>query len=244
MDSKSGMDAGGRIDTDAALSLLGWWDDAGVGAPVSETPRDWLARMTPPPPTPALPDAAAAPAGLPETLDAFVAWRASGDDLPEAKWGSPRIAAAGDAAPLMVLVDMPESGDRDGLMEGEVGRLFDRMLAAIGESRASVHLGAIGWARPPGGALPPTEVERLAALARHHVTLIAPKRLLLMGQTTSRALLGTDAGPGRGSEVSVKLASGQCKAIITYHPRMLMKTPAAKPGAWRDLLALKRGLRP
>lgn len=237
------MDGGGRIDTDAALSMLGWWDDAGIGAPVSELPRNWLARAEPPAAAPSPTAAIPTPAALPDQLDAFVAWRTRGDDVPEAGWGSPRIAAAGDAAPLMVLVDMPESGDREQLMEGDVGRLFDRMLAAIGEERARIYLAAIAWARPPGGAWPQDEQERLAALARHHIGLIRPKRLLLMGQATSRALCATDLGQARGSEVSVNLASGQCEAIVTYHPRMLMKTPAAKPGAWRDLLALKRGLK-
>ncbi|NJC33646.1 DNA polymerase [Sphingomonas jejuensis] len=236
------MDAGGRIDTDAALSLLGWWDEAGVGAPVSEVPRDWLARKAPPSAPAATAAPAASLAGLPDTLQDFVEWRLRGDDLPDAGWGSPRIRGGSEPAALMVLVDMPEPDDGEQLMAGDVGRLFDRMLAAIGHSRETICLAAIAWARPPGGAIPPAAAERLAALARHHVALVAPKRLLLMGQATSRALLTTELSQARGSEVPVNVGSGQCEAIVTYHPRMLMKTPAAKPGAWRDLLALKRGL--
>ncbi len=73
---------------------------------------------------------------LPDTLDAFVAWRI-GDAAPEAGWPVPRSRRTGPAdAGLMIVTDMPEREDGDGCCcRAPAGRLFDRMLAAIGRDR-------------------------------------------------------------------------------------------------------------
>lgn len=233
------MDNRGPIDADAAASVLAWWQDAGIGVEVAEDPRDWLAppsaRTAPAPSA----SAASAQSLLPDTLDAFLRWRLEGDDVPEAGWGSPRIPVAAAPRPLMILVDMPEGDDAAALMEGDVGRLFDRMLAAIGLSRDAVHLAALAWARPPGGTIDDRGAEPLAALARRHVMLAAPRAVLLMGQATSRALLATELAKARGQTLSIHHDGGQTGTVATWHPRMLLRTPAAKAGAWADLLRLK-----
>ena len=38
------FDAGGRVDSREAESLIGWWREAGVDTLVQEAPRDWLER--------------------------------------------------------------------------------------------------------------------------------------------------------------------------------------------------------
>ncbi len=77
-------------------SALSWWRDAGVDTLVEDDARDWLARApSGPTPAPAALAVAAAPAEiLPDTLDAFVAWR-FGPDAPEAGWMSPLVPPAG-----------------------------------------------------------------------------------------------------------------------------------------------------
>jgi uracil-DNA glycosylase len=238
------MGADQNIDwAKTAASALEWWRDAGVDVLVEDTPRDWLADVSkaiaPVVPAPA----ATASAALPATIEAFLAWRLSAD-APEADWGAAKIAASGPVdADVMVLVDCPEREDCDALMSGAVGRLFDRMLAAIGRSRADVHVAALCAARPVAGRMPREIEARLGEIARHHVALVAPKRLLVMGNAASRAILPTDAAGSEENLPVVNHANGKVTEVVTtYHPRFLLEKPAAKAEAWRDLQMLIGGM--
>jgi uracil-DNA glycosylase family 4 len=228
-------------------SALEWWSDAGVDTLAADDPRDWLA----PPaakatPFIAAPDVASAPAVvLPDTLEAFLEWRL-GEAAPEAEWLTPRIGPSGNpGAGLMILTDMPEADDTDTLMTGAPGRLLDRMLAAIGESRDSVYLASLATARPLTGRIPTEAEPRLIALALHHIALANPKRLLLLGQSASRVQSTTNgSGAGHAGEDikdDVKQLGQDRQVVASYHPRFLLERPAAKAEAWKHLVLLSRG---
>lgn len=224
-------------------SALEWWCDAGVDTLAEDAARDWLA---PPAVKAAVPAAASAVASapaevLPETLAAFLAWRL-GETAPEAEWLTPRIGPSGDpASALMILTDMPEADDTDRLLTGAPGRLFDRMLAAIGESRESVYLASLATARPLAGRIPGDAEPRLIQLARHHIDLVAPTKLLLLGQSASR-VQSTTSGSGFGNAShDIKHLSGDRQVVASYHPRFLLERPAAKAEAWKHLVLLSRG---
>jgi uracil-DNA glycosylase len=229
----------------AAASALEWWRDAGVDVLVDDTPRDWMARpaprteaVTPPVAEGGSPAAAQA---LPDTLEAFVAWRL-GDAAPEAHWMTPRVPPSGPAdAEWAVLVDMPEAEDQDALMTGPGGRLLDRMLLAVGQSRAMVYLASLAVARPITGQIPAEQAPRLAELARHQLSLLRPRKLLLVGQAASRALLGTDGIPLGDSLPVINQFGPDCAVVAVRHPRFLMEHPAGKAEAWKHLLLLHRG---
>ncbi|HWK36776.1 uracil-DNA glycosylase family protein [Sphingomonas sp.] len=232
-----------------AESALDWWRDAGVDTLVADQPRDWRTPANGPAATgPAdaaragaakVADVAPAPP-LPATLDAFAAWR-TGPDAPEASWGAPLLAAEGDpASDLMIVVDCPEG---DGLMGGAAGVLFDRILGAIGRDRASIHLAALAIARPIGGILPSESEAELTTLLRHHIALAAPKRLLLLGKSVSRALIGVDSVKARGSLHRINLEVVTVEAVASWHPRFLLERPSRKGDAWKDLQLLMGGLR-
>ena len=166
-----------------AASALGWWEEAGVDTIVGEEPRDWLAPKAKaadvPPPAPP-PDA------LPDTIEGFHAWLAATDQLPYAAPGAGRAEPAGDpAAGLMILTDMPSPDG--GLISGEAGALFDKMLGAIGLSRETIYLAALSPMRTPTGTIGEAEAARLAEIARHHIGLAAPKALLLFGDACGKA---------------------------------------------------------
>lgn len=217
-----------------AESALDWWRDAGVDTLVGDTPHDWRAPAKPVASARRPDEPAAAPA-LPATLDAFAAWRV-GPDAPEARWGGELLAAEGDAASgLMVVVDCPEG---DGLLGGPARVLFERMLAAIGRDRASIYLAALAVARPTGGILPPESEAGLTALLGHHIALAAPKRLLLLGKSVSRALIGMDSVRARGSLRTVNLERTSVEAVASWHPRFLLDRPSLKGDAWKDLQLL------
>ena len=229
-----------------AASALNWWREAGVDVLVDDDPRDWTAR---PAPT-AQPDALPRPgptepepkAPLPATIEAFLDWR-YGAGAPEAAMGEPIVAAEGDpAAPLMIVTDLPEfDGGTPALLDGAAGKLFDRILAAIGQSRESIYLVPLCAARPITGQVPRDLDEKLGEILRHHVALAATKRLLLLGQATSRAVLGTDAGRNPESLTPFNYSSGQSAVVAIRHPRFLLNKPAAKADAWKDLQLLIGG---
>jgi DNA polymerase len=247
------MGANQHIDLrTVAASALDWWREAGVDASIDETPRNWLAPIEPvraEARTAATTATVAEIIPLPDTLAAFEAWRI-GPDAPEAGWPGRPIAAQGSAASdIMVMIDLPEREDADTgiLMSGTAGRLFDRMLAAIGRDRESIYLVPVCATRPVAGRVSPEIEDRLNEVARHHVLLARPKRLLLLGNAPSRALLGTDATRARGSLHVVNLSGGKgseggtdiaTQAVASFHPRFLLERPAAKAEAWKDLQML------
>lgn len=243
-----------------AASTLDWWRDAGVDVLVDDAARDWLAVV----PAVPLPGESRGPVAmgseghaadrgssilgpgvrragaLPGTWAGFAAWRNS-PEAPDAELRGVAITASGPAqAPLMVLVDCPDRDDEAGgaLLSGAAGRLFDRMLAAIGMTRAEVHLAAVCAKRPVAGRMPPELVERLYDCARHHVGLVAPQRLLLLGNAASRAILATDTAHARGSLRSFNHKDPEVGVVATHHPRLLLEQPARKADAWRDLQVL------
>lgn len=232
-----GVGAPQKFDVGVLASAVEWWRDAGVDVLVDDAPRDWL--------TDAAPARAAPPAEpvadeLPTTWEAFSAWR-SGSGAPEAGWSGVSLAASGPVnAEVMVLVDCPDVEDaRAGLLlSGDAGRLFDRMLAAIGLARSDIHLAAVCAKRPIGGRMPPETRERLAEIARRHVELIAPKRLLLLGDATSRAVLAMDQGKAAGGKHVFQHRTGETSVVASHHPRRLLQHPTCKAESWRDLRLL------
>lgn len=239
----------GNQDLEAvAASALAWWLAAGVDTVAGEEPRDWLAAKAAPPPV----ETKAAAAGaepeeeLPGQLDLFQAWLAGSDRLPFAAPAAPRVCPAGDpAAGLMVMIDMPSAEDCSAgtLLSGEVGRLFDRMLAAIGRDRSSIYFAALSCLRPADGRLTGEPEQHCARLARHHIGLAAPRALLLFGDAASRALLGLPVARARGRWHEVATHAGPVRALATISPRQLLQHPAQKAHAWADLQLLIEGLK-
>ena len=238
----------------AAASVLEWWRDAGVDALADETPRDWTAV-----PAPVVHEtkraavaAVATPivAPLPLTIEAFETWR-TGPDAPEAGWtGTPIYSSGNPQSDIMVITDVPDRDDIESgtLFSGATGRLFDRMLAAIGRDRSSIYIVPMCTIRPVAGRIAPEIERRLGDLIRHHVAIVAPKRLFVLGNAPSRALTGADVTRSRGSLQLVNLEVGQSGHTITvetvasYHPRLLLERPAEKARAWKDLQMLIAGL--
>ena len=224
-----------------AASLLSWWEEAGVDTLVGEEPRDWLR-----PAPKAAPAPAAAPTGdpadaPPDQLDLFRAWLADNDRLSFAAPSAPRICPAGDpASGLMVMADMPTAQDCSAgiLIAGEAGRLFDRMLAAIGRDRDSIYLAALSCLRSPDGRLTDEPARQCAALARHHIGLVAPRALLLLGDTCAKALLGMPMAQARGRWHEIATHSGPIRALVTIPPDFLLRQPSHKARAWADLQML------
>ena len=113
---------------------------------------------------------------------------------------------------------------------------------AIGRDRQSIYLSSLAVARPVTGRIASEDAGALADLARHHVALVRPKRLLVMGDAANRALLETNAAMSGPKLHVVKHDFGQTEALATFHPRFLLDNPARKARAWRDLQMLIGGI--
>lgn len=236
---------------ETAQSLVDWWSIAGMHHAVSETPVNWLApgngiRVAAPlgsVPNADPPAVASGRSAFPDTLETFHHWLAQEAAILEAGWPqlgvhSRRVLPTGSAAPaLMVIADFPDADDlaSGGLLSGDAGRLLDAMLAALGHSRDSVYLAALAVARPTGGLLADSDSAHLAERMRHHIGLVGPQRVMLMGDKTSRALLPmTDSGASLGLR-SLNLKQTSVDAISIAHPRFLLKHPSAKAQCWQTM---------
>jgi DNA polymerase len=128
---------------------------------------------------------------------------------------------------------------------GRAGQLLDKMLAAIGLSETDVHITNIVYWRPPGNRTPtPQEAQVCRPFLERQVELVAPDLVLLLGGAAAKEVLGVADGimRVRGRWRDVTLGERKVRALATLHPAYLLRTPAAKRLAWRDLLAVKAAL--
>lgn len=158
-------------------------------------------------------------------------------------------------APIMVIGEAPGvDEDRQGLpFVGVSGRLLDRMLAAIGFDRhaedpakAAYITNILPW-RPPGNRQPNAgEIAVCLPFLHRHIALKRPKLLILAGGVSAKTLLDTSQGitrlRGRWVDLTVPGLDAPVPAMPLYHPAYLLRQPAQKRQAWRDLLAVQERL--
>jgi len=155
------------------------------------------------------------------------------------------FADGNPASSLMVIGEAPgEDEDRQGLpFVGVSGKLLDRMLAAIGFDRGNTYITNILPWRPPGNRNPtPAEIAACLPFVQRHIALVKPRVLALVGGTAAKALLGTQEGITRlrGRWCEYTGPDGTIiPAMALFHPAYLLRSPAQKREAWRDLLLLK-----
>lgn len=226
------------ISAAEGASLLGWWLDMGVDVAVQDEPRDWLA---PPPPRQVPPSQPTVKANVAEpsqeTLAELQEWLASSARLPLASSTARRILPRGpEDAAIMLLCDSPALEDfaAGQPIGGDAWALTEKMLAAIGLASDSAYVAPLSCFHSPGSRLSTEELAECAALAKRHVALAKPTRLLLLGDGPARALTGKPVAQARGHVYTIE----GVRAVATFAPRHLLKRPSDKALAWKDLLLL------
>ncbi len=120
---------------------------------------------------------------------------------------------------------------------GRAGELLTRMITAMGYERPDVYIANIVKCRPPGNRVP-EEIERRSCLPFLHrqISLVAPKAIVLLGQTAAVSLLAHTTGIKkiRGKESRMK-EHPEIRVMPTYHPAYLLRNPSAKGEVWEDL---------
>ncbi len=228
-------------------------------SPPREAAPVQAARPVPPPPIPLprteppAPDAAissareaarTAPtlAALRELMDGFdgCALRATATRL---------VFADGNAQARIMFVGEAPGRDEDieGLpFVGRSGKLLDRMIGAIGLDRSKVYIAnVIPW-RPPGNRTPtPQETQVCLPFIQRQIELADPDVLVTLGNPSTQALLGTREGimRSRGRWFDYDTGTRVIRALPTFHPAYLLRSPSYKRLAWQDLLTIAKALR-
>jgi DNA polymerase len=260
-------------EADAARALLRWYADMGVDEAVAHAPADlyaWTTEADAPPRVATVRGAPEKEFSAPETASistdeaikaAEAAARACAtfealEAAVKAFDGCPLKAGAKntvftDGVPGADLLVIGEAPGRDEDQQGKpfvgrAGQLLDRMLAAIGRSRANNVLisNVIFW-RPPGNRTPTAlETAVCRPFVERLIELTAPKAVLIAGGAPLQALLGiTGIMRARGVWRDLETAGGaRVPALPTYHPAFLLRQPAGKRLAWADLQSLERRL--
>lgn len=169
-----------------------------------------------------------------DSVVALDQWLATAVDIPGADWSARCLPNGPADASLMILADVPDAEDVAGgaLFSGAAGRLLDAMLSAIGRSRHDVRIASIALTRPVAGRIDGTETASLTAIARHHVTLVRPRHLLLLGQQASQ-LFAVENQPDVNQDGTTMVT------LALHHPRLLLERPMLKRQAWDVLKTLK-----
>jgi uracil-DNA glycosylase len=219
-------------------SALAWWLEAGVDVAVQEEPRDWLKPIHKPPPEGA---ETAPPPNIEQpthdTLAELQDWLASSTQLPLASATARRIMPQGpENAAIMLLADAPTLEDFASRQPigGESWELAKRMLAAIKIPIDQAYSASLSCFHVPGTRMTPADREACAEIARNHIRLARPRRLLLLGDGPAQALLGKPLPQARGHVHKIE----GVRAVATFHPRQLLNQPSNKSLAWKDLLLL------
>jgi uracil-DNA glycosylase family 4 len=128
---------------------------------------------------------------------------------------------------------------------GRSGKLLDLMMRAIGLDRTQAYIANIVPWRPPGNRTPtPHESAICLPFLLRQIELADPDILVCLGQPSTQTLLGTKEGITRTRGRWFKFDTGrrEIRALPTYHPAFLLRSPLQKRLAWRDFLALKKAL--
>ena len=128
---------------------------------------------------------------------------------------------------------------------GRSGKLLDLMLAAIGLDRTTAYIANVVPWRPPGNRTPtPQETAICLPFIRRQIELANPDILVCLGQPATQTLLATREGitKTRGRWFKYDTGSREIRALATYHPAFLLRSPLQKRFAWRDFLTLKKAL--
>lgn len=157
------------------------------------------------------------------------------------------FADGNPAARVMLVGEAPGADeDRVGLpFVGVSGQLLDKMLAAIGLTRATdVYIANIVPWRPPGNRTPTTQEMMICKpFIERQIELAAPDILVTIGAPSSQALLGVKGIMAeRGKWRDYRAGTRTIPAMPMLHPAYLLRTPIAKRQAWADLRALKAAL--
>jgi len=155
-----------------------------------------------------------------------------------------------DGNPQARIMFVGEAPGRDEDIEGlpfvgRSGKLLDLMMGAIRLKRTDVYIAnVIPW-RPPGNRTPtPQETQICLPFIRRQIELVNPDILVTLGNPSTQTLLQTRDGimKSRGRWVDYDTGTRKIKALATFHPAYLLRSPSYKRMTWMDLRSIAKAL--
>jgi uracil-DNA glycosylase family 4 len=155
-----------------------------------------------------------------------------------------------DGNPLARVMFVGEAPGREEDIEGlpfvgRSGQLLNRMIAAIGLDRTSAYIAnVIPW-RPPGNRTPtPQETQICLPFIQRQIELVNPDVLVTLGNPSTQTLLSTREGimKTRGRWFDYDTGTRVIRALATFHPAYLLRSPSYKRMAWQDLRSIAKAL--
>jgi len=243
-------------------SVLAWWESQGVDVPAvkpaskrkvdaTKMPKVTTVQEVKPKPksqikekinldTQALAKTASSLADLKKVLDNFEAG---------ALTAGARQAVFARGNPDAKIMIIGEAPGRDEDLHGKpfigrAGQLLDKMMAAIGLTEEDVYVtNVVNW-RPEKNRTPnASEIALCKPFLLRHIELAKPDYLILTGNVPLQAMTGqTGIMRQRGNWRNVEVGERTLDALPIYHPAFLLRQPALKKDAWRDLLSLRMRL--
>jgi DNA polymerase len=143
----------------------------------------------------------------------------------------------GDANARLVFVGEGPGADEDASgvpFVGRAGQLLNNMIQAMGLKREQVYIANIVKCRPPANRVPePVEANTCDQFLLQQIDVVQPEVIVALGSTAATYLLGVKRSLAalRGKWHSCRGA----KLAVTYHPAFLLRDPAMKGEAWKDL---------
>jgi DNA polymerase len=249
-----------------AAEALRWLAEMGADEIIGEEPVNRLTAPAPrPQPAAAAPQRPEAPrvpatAAVPSqasacnSLQEIAAALEGFESCPLKKTATRLCFADGNPAARVMLVGEAPGRDEDiqgKPFVGQSGQLLDRMLAAIGLSRAAddresaVFITNVVFWRPPGNRTPTeAETQMCMPFLLRTIELQKPDVIVCLGATPAHRLTGRSEGilKMRGKWVTANVSGRNIPLLPTLHPAYLLRQPAQKRLAWRDLLSLRQAL--
>jgi len=182
-------------------------------------------------------------AELEEALKAF-------DGCPLKETATNLVFGDGNPKSRVMLVGEAPGADEDRLGKpfvGVSGQLLDRMMGWIGLDRTRFYITNVLYWRPPGNRQPTaSEIAACLPFIERHIELVDPEFLVLIGGASAKTLLGRSEGimrlRGQWFQYQSPRMPRPIPALATFHPAYLLRSPAQKREAWRDLLTLAQRL--
>jgi DNA polymerase len=143
-------------------------------------------------------------------------------------------------ATLMFVGEAPGAEeDRQGKpFVGRAGKLLTKMIQAMGFAREEVYIANVLKSRPPGNRDPlPNEAAACEPYLIRQIGIIKPAVICALGAHAAKTLLKTSEPIGR--------LRGRfhdyhgTPLMVIYHPAFLLRSPAYKKEAWKDLQILR-----
>ena len=246
------------------FAALAWLIEAGADEAVGEIPVNRLtAKMPSAAATQTLRGAAAPPTSTVkpsggDPIGSAIAAAAAAESLAELKaaleafegsslkrGATNTVFSDGTPAGRVMIIGEAPGRDEDRIgrpFVGRAGQLLDKMLASIDldRSRNCYITNVINW-RPPDNRDPsPEEAAVCLPFLRRHIELADPALIVLLGAVAARHVMGATEGimRTRGRWMEYRVGNAMVPVMPTLHPAYLLRQPAHKKLAWRDLQAV------